>query len=387
MRYDYWFPGKYVEDAIHNPNTVIITDAAREKFDLETFELFGYRGKGRFSPRFGISHPVTDNDVLYFYYGHFSQLPTFQYVYAKLNSVSQSTYHVFGNPNLNPKTTVQYEIGIKHRFSEDQVLEMKAYWKDMFDYETSQTITPSNPKYAHLRFNMYFNADYARARGVEMILKSRVFKRWYVDLNFNYSIITGKSSSPLDNLLVQAGALSEKPLGENFMSWDKPVQFFTNIYYNHPADWGASIRFEFGSGRRYTKSILGTNDYEDGIRYVDGIPYYVGPRDDNNPYGNISEYTPELFKRLGLKNISGYSMVDLKLHKLITISKMKYKLYLEVENIFNENIPRRINPYTGRGYNPGEIIPYSMINRPNPNNDPSRNGRPRTIELGIQVIF
>jgi outer membrane receptor protein involved in Fe transport len=110
----------------------------------------GYRAKGRFSPRFGISHQVTDNDVLYFYYGHFSQLPTFQYVYAKLQSTSQSTYQVFGNPNLNPKTTVQYELGIKHRFSEDQVLEMKAYWKDMFDYETSQTISPSNPKYAHL---------------------------------------------------------------------------------------------------------------------------------------------------------------------------------------------------------------------------------------------
>ena len=143
MRYDYWFPGKYVEDAINDPNTVIITDEARKKFEEETFDLFGYKGKGRFSPRFGISHPVTDNDVLYFYYGHFSQLPTFQYVYAKLNSVSQSTYQVFGNPNLNPKTTVQYELGIKHRFSEDQVLELKAYWKDMFDYETSQTIRSS----------------------------------------------------------------------------------------------------------------------------------------------------------------------------------------------------------------------------------------------------
>ena len=53
---------------------------------------------------------------------------------------------------------------MKHRFSEDQVLELKAYWKDMFDYETSQTIKPSNPKYAHLSFNMYFNADYARSR-------------------------------------------------------------------------------------------------------------------------------------------------------------------------------------------------------------------------------
>ncbi|HJN69698.1 MAG TPA: TonB-dependent receptor, partial [Candidatus Marinimicrobia bacterium] len=242
MRYDYWFPGKYVEDTIDDTNTVIITDAARDKFNDDTFEILGYRGKGRFSPRFGISHPVTDNDVLYFYYGHFSQLPTFQYVYAKLNSTSQSTYQVFGNPNLNPKTTVQYELGIKHRFSDDQVLEMKAYWKDMFDYETSQTISPSNPRYSHLKFNMFFNADYARARGIEVILKSRIFTNWYADVNFNYSIVTGKSSSPLDNLLVQAGALSEKNLGENFMSWDKPFQFFSNLYYNHPSNWGASLR-------------------------------------------------------------------------------------------------------------------------------------------------
>ena len=193
FRTDYWIPGRYVEDAIKDTNSIIITDKAREIFYDETFNFpwFNdpFKMKARVSPRFGISHPVTDNDVLYFYYGHFSQLPTFQYVYAKINSKAQSTYQVFGNPNLNPKTTVQYELGVKHRFSEDQVLELKAYWKDMFDYETSQTIRPSNPKYAHLSFNMYFNADYARARGIEAILKSRLFINWYVDLNFNYSIV------------------------------------------------------------------------------------------------------------------------------------------------------------------------------------------------------
>jgi len=234
---------------------------------------------------------------------------------------------------------------------------------------------------------MYFNADYARARGVEMIIKSRVFKRWYVDLNFNYSIVTGKSSSPLDNLLVQAGALNEKPLGENYMSWDKPLQFFTNIYYNHPSNWGASMRLEFGSGRRYTRSILGTSEYEDGIRYVDGTPYYVGTRDDDNPYTYISEYTPKFFKMIGLDDVTGYSMVELKVYKTFNIAGLKYKLYLEVENVLDEEIPRRINPFTGRGYNPGEVLPYSMISYADPNYDPSRNGKPRTLELGIQVLF
>ena len=371
LRTDYWIPGRYVEDAINDTSNIIITDKARKIFDEETFNFpwfeEPYKMKARLSPRFGISHPITDNDVLYFYYGHFSQLPTFQYVYAKINSKAQSTYQVFGNPNLNPKTTVQYELGVKHRFSEDQVLELKAYWKDMFDYETSQTIRPSNPKYAHLSFNMYFNADYARSRGVEAILKSRLFKNWYIDLNFNYSIVTGKSSSPMDNLLVQAGQLSEKPLGENYMSWDRPLHFFANLSYSHPSNWGVSARLEYESGRRYTRSI------QDTVIYVGDRPYYEGPREDDRPYAYVSE--------IPSRNI------DLKFYKTFKVGNFKLKSYLEVENLTNEMIPRRINPYTGRGYGPGEIYGYRMANSPDPNLDPSRNRKLRSMEIGMQFIF
>ena len=371
LRTDYWIPGRYVEDAINDTSSIIITNSARQLFKDETFDFpwfeDPYKMKARLSPRFGISHPVTDNDVLYFYYGHFSQLPTFQYVYAKINSKAQSTYQVFGNPNLNPKTTVQYEIGVKHRFSEDQVLEPKAYWKDMFDYETSQTIRPSNPKYAHLSFNMYFNADYARSRGVEAILKSRFFTNWYVDLNFNYSIVTGKSSSPLDNLLVQAGQLSEKPLGENYMSWDRPLHMFTNVSYSHPSKWGISARLEYESGRRYTRSI------QDTIITIDDKQFYDGPREDDRPYAFISDAAK--------KNI------DIKIYKTIELGQFKLKTYAEIENVLNDVTPRRINPFTGRGYGPGEIYGYRLLNSPNPNEDPSRYTRPRSMEIGIQFIF
>ncbi len=372
LRSDYWAPGKYIESAIADTTNIIITDQARDLFKEETFDFSwfreSYKMKARLSPRFGISHPITDNDVLYFYYGHFSQLPTFQYVYAKLNSKAQSTYQIFGNPNLNPKTTVQYELGVKHRFSEDQVLELKAYWKDMFDYETSQTIRPSNPKYAHLSFNMYFNADYARARGVEAILKSRLFSNWYVDFNFNYSIVTGKSSSPNDNLLVQAGQLSEKPLGENYMSWDRPMHFFTNLSYsNQKNNWGISSRIEYESGRRYTRSI------QDTIIYIGDRKFYDGPREDDSPYA--------YFSKVSNKNI------NIKIFKTFPLSKGKLKTYIEITNLFDNEIPRRINPYTGLGYGPGEIYGYRMANSPNPNLDPSRNNKPRSMEFGVQLIF
>tara|TARA_B100001250_G_scaffold10166_1_gene8844 strand:- start:1610 stop:4366 length:2757 start_codon:yes stop_codon:yes gene_type:complete len=371
FRTDYWVPGRYVENAIADTSNIIITDEARILFDEETYNFPWFEAplkmKARLSPRFGISHPITNNDVLYFYYGHFSQLPTFQYVYAKINSKSQSTYQVFGNPNLNPKTTVQYELGVKHKFSEDQVLELKAYWKDMFDYETSQTIRPSNPKYAHLSFSMYFNADYARARGIEALIKSRLLKNWYIDLNFNYSIVTGKSSSPNDNLLVQAGQIREKPLGESYMSWDRPFQFFTNLSYNHPKQWGFSGRVEFKSGRRYTRSI------QDTILYQNDIPYYDGPREDDRPYAYIS--------KLVEKNI------ELKVFKMVKLNNYKLKMYIEIDNLLNESIPRRINPYTGEGYDLGSIFGYNLANSPNPNTDPSRFNRPRSIETGIQFNF
>ena len=371
LRTDYWIPGRYVESAINDTSNIIITDEARKLFKEETFDFpwlgDNYRMKARLSPRFGISHPISDNDVLYFYYGHFSQLPTFQYVYAKINSKAQSTYQVFGNPNLNPKTTVQYEIGVKHRFSEDQVFELKAYWKDMFDYETSQTIKPSNPKYANLSFNMYFNADYARSRGIEAILKSRFLANWYLDLNFNYSLITGKSSSPLDNLLVQAGQISEKPLGESFMSWDRPFHFFANLSYSNSKNWGASARIEYESGRRYTRSI------QDTILFINDQAYYDGPREDNSPFSEIS--------KTAKKNI------DLKLYKTVKWDRFKIKGYIEIENLMNKQIPRRVNPFTGDGYEPGEIYGYYLINSPNPNQDPSRYNKPRSMEVGFQFTF
>ncbi len=367
LRYDFWFPGKYVENAIADSSIVVITDAARQIFMDETFEFFGYRGKGRISPRVGISHPVTDNDVLYFYYGHFSQLPTFQYVYAKLTSSSPTTYQVFGNPNLDPKTTVQYELGIKHRFSEDQVLEMKAYWKDMFDYETSQSIRPSNPKYSHMSFLMYLNADYARSRGVEIILKSRLLKNFYADVNFNYSIATGKSSNPNDNLLVESGQIREKPLNEIYLRWDKPFQIFANLSYNHPTGLGASLRLEYETGRRYTRAIVDT------IREENDVEYYQGIYEDEKPYFYISKEPT--------------TNTDLKLYKRFELGRLSYRLFLDIQNLWDQRIARRINPFTGNGYNPGEIIPYSMIDDPNPNYDPSRFLRPRTIELGLQIFF
>ena len=90
---------------------------------------------------------------------------------------------------------------------------------------------------------------------------------------------------------------------------------------------------------------------------------------------------------LGFGDLNGTSTIDVKLFKTFQINTIKMKLFFEIENLLDEKIPRRINSFTGLGYGPGVILPYSMINSPNPNYDPSRFRRPRTIELGLQFFF
>lgn len=373
LRYDYWFPGKFVEDAINDPETVIISEAAREKFKEDTFELFGARGKGHLSPRIGISHPVTDRTVLYFHYGHFSQRPKGQYIYAKLKSTSPATYQLFGNPNLNPTTTVAYELGIKHKFNENLVAEFKAYYKDMFDYPSSEKIEMENPRLGNISYLMYMNMDYARSKGIELRVKQRYARYLTGTMNFTYAVSKGKSSTPNDNLLVQAGRLEEKPLKENFLKWDVPIRLTLDLNFHvdekegfdvfgwkTPEKWGCSAHWELESGKRYTQLL----DIEKEIY------------DSGNPYSEMSPY---------------WQQIDFRLYKYINIRSLDISFSMEIENLFDAKIPRIINPYTGLEYRPGDILMTRYTRdfnpEPNPIDDPSKYRWPRTIRFGLSVKF
>ncbi|MDZ7723948.1 MAG: TonB-dependent receptor [candidate division KSB1 bacterium] len=370
LRYDYWFPGEYVDNAVRDPETVIITEQARKKYNNETFELFGMRGKSHLSPRLGISHPVTDNDVLYLYYGHFSQKPKGQYVYAKLKSTSEATYQLFGNPNLDPTTTVAYELGLKHRFNANQTIEIKAYYKDMFDYPTSTRISKFSPRYGNISFLMYVNMDYARSRGVELRFRRRYSKYLSGNIDFTYAVATGKSSTPNTNLLVAAGKVSEKPLRESRLSWDRPYRFSTDLYFDMPkgsnvrlfgipvpANWGISLRWEVESGKRYTQLV----DVENHIY-------------EKDRYGSISD---------------PWMRTDIKFYKNFDFAGTALSFFIEAQNVFNAKIPRIINPATGRPYEPGDIIPKTWYDDPFdlPPDNPARYNWPRRVLTGIGIRF
>ncbi|MEJ2194870.1 MAG: TonB-dependent receptor [Ignavibacteriaceae bacterium] len=346
LRLDYWFPGKYVDDAVNNPDVITIPDQVRDAYYEDTFGWFnGRRFKARLSPRLGISHPVSDNQTLFFSYGHFSKWPTPQFVYSKLNPLNaQSSFQAIGNPNLNPQTTVAYELGIKTQFTPDDVLTVTAYYKDIFDYVTTRAARVVSARISSQNLITYVNSDYARSRGIEIDFKKRIGKWFSANAYFVYSIVTGKSNSAEEGILVIRGDLNE-PITEQFVSWDRPftASVSTNFYVAPGSfgfgedildDWNLYIRAFFQSGKRYTPAV------------------YTGFTDEQGR----KEYDLVRDERLGEIGADWF-YIDLNFEKYLRIGSNTLSFFIEVNNLTDKQNSTIINPVTGRAYETGDDVP------------------------------
>ncbi len=393
LRLDFWRPGSYVERAVENSATAIMTQAGRELFHDETFGFLGGRWKAQLSPRLGISHPVTDNDMLFFSYGHFSQRPKYAYVYAKLKTTDKSKSSLYGNPNLNPTTTVAYEVGLKHKFNSNSVLQVTAFYKDMFNYVTAFSVNSNHPRYGSISYTQYWNIDYARSRGLELSWRHRFEEYWSFNWNLSYSVLTGKSSSPAENLLNEARAGSrDEDLSESYLRWDKPLatSFDVSLYvdkgqgprlgnFQLPDRWGANLRLELESGQRYTPQYMDVGDVNN--------PQDDEPRDrEAKPNTELTPMT---------------TLVDGRLWKDFKLGGRNLRVFCEVENLFNFKSPASsswINPLTGEVWEDGD--PFVANNRVyyawsseltrdrvRPPGTPARYKEPRQVMFGVSVQF
>lgn len=387
LRYDFWFPGKFVDDAVDNPDVITIPDDVRTRYRSDSFKWFGNRHyKGRLSPRLGISHPISEFQTLFFSYGHFSKWPRPQFVYAKLSPYSaKSSFQRFGNPNLKPETTVAYELGLKTQISDDDVLTVTAYYKDIFDYVNTRTSLISSARFASQRFITYVNQDYARSRGLEFEYKKRIGKWFTGAANFSYSIVTGKASSADDGVLVLSGLLEES-IKEEYVGWDRPYTASINSSFYIEKD---KPLFDFGKGILDDITFLVRAFYQSGKRYTPAV--FTGS------YG--TDGRPEYeFIRTGRYTEIGddWFWVDLNIEKSFRIGDLRFNVFTEISNLFDTQNSAIINPVTGRAYEYGDPTPGSWNDplypdlqaplSPYPFN-PARYLTRRNIKFGITVRF
>ncbi len=381
----YWAPGKLADNAVADP-AAPVNDAVREAYMDETFGMFGKRWKARLLPKLRVSFPVTDNNVLYFNYGHAAMLPHPRFVYAGLDPVYQdnSILANLGNPNINPEVTVNYELGLKSKINQDLALTFTAFYNDKYDYIVRRTIQIRDANNIPVTRSFAINRDYARIRGVEIGIQKRFKKVFKVVLNSRYQIATGKSNTAAESELAIRTLGFNNSTAENFLAWDRP---FDNklLFYFTPDSTTKIFGKSLEGFRVFLISVL-----KSGMRYT---PFeYRGDAPNGRPIYEQVQDAP--FSEIA----TPWFWTDLVITKDFRFGPAKdnaISLSIEFKNLFNNLNSQIINGVTGRAYELGDPLPFTQADPAYPDPqintapplDPARYRQPRQMLVGLSFQF
>ena len=256
MRLDYFNSrGKVLVDR-QDPNIYV---PLRQGLDLLSYDQrlpYFYKdatAKWQISPRFGIAYPISANGVVHFSYGHFLQIPTFQYLFNGGSYKVPETGSVgtpFGNPDLKPQRTIMYELGFRQQFLEDFVIDATGFYRDIRDWITADVPTST---LNGVTYSLYTNKDYSNVRGINISFSKKFSNHYSIDLTYTFQVAEGSNSNPDDAfnaaLNNQAPVIYLSPL-----NWDQRHNLNLNFLVGDN-DWNVSLLFKYGTGLPYTPSI------------------------------------------------------------------------------------------------------------------------------------
>ncbi len=209
----------------------------------------GKRYKQQFSPRLGIAYPVSDRDVLSFHYGWTYQTPQRSFIFE--NRGISSTVGVKGNPDLEPETNIAYQAGVQHLFTKDISGQFSVFFKDIYGLITVRQERDENGNLV----NVYFNGDYASARGFEASFIKSFSHKFSTDFNYTYSIASGVASDPNTALQFFNGGKLYLPISEQPLNWDQRHTLSIASTIRDPGKWGLRMLWSYGSGFPFTPAF------------------------------------------------------------------------------------------------------------------------------------
>ncbi|MCC6398409.1 MAG: TonB-dependent receptor [Bacteroidetes bacterium] len=289
--------------------------------------------RSQFSPRLGISFPVTDRLVFRFNYGQFFQRPPmdrmFSYLWIDRNQADVDQ----GNPDIDPQKTIAYEVGLSAVLGEDWALGLTAFQKNMFHLEGYRLIRAPDLQWYFLAVNQ----EYAESYGVELTLRKRISEWTSGFINYTYSHARGTSSNvsqisryPLTST-TYAKQLGYEPLyPQETMPMNYDRRHALNLVFNLsiPIDEGPEfLGFKplSGIGVNLTGSLLS------GTPYTPMTSYFVNVTTDR--------FNSAIFP-------TTYNL-DARIHKDIRIAGITLSVFAEVMNLLDLNVPASV--YQGSG--------------------------------------
>lgn len=282
-----------------------------------------------FSPRIGVSHPISDEAAMYFSYSRSYTPPPYSRIYASYNEVLGAAGGLpqFASLRQQPTTSTNYEIGTQWEFIPKKFgLTFSAYMRDIQNYSYQGL----NLALANGSNNMWITAQYADARGVEFGIQA--LRQTYFDfitlygrLNYSYSYIKA------------TGWTGNDPLQQTTFSRPDTLKY------------GQSLPFDdFWSYNKVENNVTGGNNLLTGgydrahrITYVLFLefPYQI-------MLSSVGTFQSGFYYPLSLTadpRVAGRAFgqapwnkqIDLRIEKGFTFDNMHFAVYFDMKNLLN----------------------------------------------------
>ncbi|KPJ61492.1 MAG: hypothetical protein AMJ46_02115 [Latescibacteria bacterium DG_63] len=366
MRYDFFDPNHKVFKDFEHPYDLNAPDSLwhgpnrdQAPIELERYDGAGnYLGGGlvdadvkwKLSPRLGASFPVTDNSYLHMQYGHFFQMPSFDYLYENEKFHTRGRWLIAGNADLEAEKTVAYEIGVNHLLSTNTAIDFTFFYKDITDMSETVTVGPtaeSNPQ-GRENYVTFMNMGYGNVRGFEINLKRRHFNNWHYHGAYTFMVAKGFSSNINEGNLRRFDD-EEFPTQQFYLDWDRRHSFLLTTGYSKPDDWSVDV----------------VANYATGAPYTDPKTLSRKPARNNARFESISN-------------------VDVELHKLLEVFGYRTDVFMRITNLFDQ---RNLIAWDDTDQDLRNWLVANSGDYLGPFGDYTVYGPPRNVVGGVKVSF
>ena len=253
----------YIQDKMEFETMIINAGLRFDYFDSRalsapnifepTANLIDAEAKSTFSPRLGISFPITDRGIIHFSYGHFYQLPPYRFLYTNPNFESFGATPTYGNANLNPEKNVTYEMGLQQQLSDNIAMNITGFYKDVRDLLALQRLRASSS----VTYYKYVNKDYGNIKGLTFSFNKRKGSNdlFGASVDYTFQVAEGNETGADAFFLdIASGRQSEKtPVPLN---WDQRHTLNGVVTIGTSDDWFVTLVGTIGSGLPYSPELF-----------------------------------------------------------------------------------------------------------------------------------
>lgn len=312
------------------------------------------KARTAFSPRIGVSFPLTPRSQVFFNAGRYTMNPLYSYLYRNsgvgtiagpgdnfcgvtkvkpgtrecVPPLRQDNPDFVGNPNLRLEEATQYEVGYGAEFGRGYAVNVAVYNRDESGLSGLQSSRPtqdigSTYDAAFPDYTTVTNRDFLTARGMEIQFRRRTQNRWGYDLNYGWSRASTNSPPPeRSQEILQGGEIDRTLLRETVADIDQTHRFNARLTFDAGVE---PPNLPYGMGRVLAQtSATVTYTFSSGFPYTPITGFSLGNVTNSSNARDVNS-----------ARAPSTQVMNLIVQKGFDIQGARYGLFLQVDNVFD----------------------------------------------------